>query len=359
MPSNRQTDWLWCTTRCSTRIIAVDWFAKQLLRAEISEKAGLVAIVEICAPCTCSNSPARENSRFGRLLRPADADPDLVPARARAHLRGNTGNWMTADSHDSTTPTHRDTFSPPELDSFRNDGFLIVPGLIPSELLQQVRAVTDRDLAGQFGDVEYEADLHYPGAPKSLDAEGGRTIRRLRQAISRDPVFLRLVTLPGILHRLQQLLGPRIVMPLAHHNCIMTKQPRFSSDTGWHQDTRYWSFSTGDLINIWIALGPENLHNGCLQVLPATHLTAAPRDRLDEALFLRTDLPENQSILATAAPVCLEPGDVLFFHARCFHAATRNFSTQTKQSAVFTFRSLDNPPIPGSRSAAWPELLLS
>jgi hypothetical protein len=26
---------------------------------------------------------------------------------------------------------------------------------------------------------------------------------------------------------------------------------------------------------------------------------------------------------------------------------------------VFTFRSLENPPIPGSRSAAWPELLLS
>ncbi len=340
-------------------IIAVERLLIQLLRVEISEKAGLVAIVEIYAPCTCSNSPVRENPSFGRLLRPAAADPDLVPARARAHLRGNTGNWMTADSHGSGTPTHSDTFTPTELDSFRNHGFRVVPGLIPTELLRQVRDVTDRDLAGQFGDVEYEADLHYPGAPKSRDAEGGRTIRRLRQAISRDPVFLRLVTQPGILHRLQQLLGPHIVMPLAHHNCIMTKQPHFSSDTGWHQDTRYWSFASGDLVNIWIALGPENPHNGCLQVLPGTHLNAAPRERLDEALFLRTDLPENQSLLKTATPVCLEPGDVLFFHARCFHAATRNFSTQTKQSAVFTFRSLENPPIPGSRSAAWPELLLS
>ena len=52
-------------------------------------------------------------------------------------------------------------------------------------------------------------------------------------------------------------------------------------------------------------------------------------------------------------------GDVLYFHARCFHAATRNYSTETKQSVVFTFRSLDNPPVPGTKSAQWPELLLS
>jgi len=42
-------------------IIAVEWLRIQLLRVEISEKAALVAIVEIYAPCTCSNSPAREN----------------------------------------------------------------------------------------------------------------------------------------------------------------------------------------------------------------------------------------------------------------------------------------------------------
>ncbi|MEY3457296.1 MAG: hypothetical protein RL215_453 [Planctomycetota bacterium] len=250
-------------------------------------------------------------------------------------------------------------FTPHELQLFQQQGFLVVPGLVNEPLLHTLRAVTDRDLAGHLGDIEYEADLHYPGAPASLDAEGGKTIRRLRQAISRDPVFMQLVRLPAILRRLQQILGPHIVMPLAHHNCIMTKQPRFSSDTGWHQDTRYWSFTDGNLVNIWIALGSENLHNGCLQVLPGTHAAAASRDRLDEALFLRTDIPENQPLLQTAVPVFLEPGDILFFHARCFHAATRNYSTQTKQSVVFTFRALENAPLPGSRSADWPELLLS
>lgn len=250
-------------------------------------------------------------------------------------------------------------FSERELASFRRDGFFIVRQLIPADLLDTMRQVTRRDLEAHLGDIEYEAELQYPGAPASLEAVGGRTARRLRQAISRDPVFARLVKAPFVLQRLQQLLGPRVVMPLAHHNCIMTKQPRFSSDTGWHQDTRYWSFQSGDLVNIWIALGRETLENGCLQVLPGTHHAAAPRQSLDDALFLRADLEANQPLLKTALAVQLEPGDVLFFHARCFHAATRNFTNESKQSVVFTFRSLDNAPIPGTRSAELPELLLS
>jgi len=250
-------------------------------------------------------------------------------------------------------------FSEQERSFFVDNGYVIQRGLIPVDYVQQMRRITERDLAGHLGDNEYEADLHYPGAPASLESEGGRTIRRLRQAISRDPIFLKLLKEPFLLQRLCQLLGPHVCLAQAHHNCIMTKQPRFSSDTGWHQDTRYWSFSTGDLVNIWIALGPEDLHNGCLQVLPATHHAQASRELLDEAQFLRTDLPQNQPLLQTAVPVPLQPGDVLFFHARCFHAATRNYSQNTKQSVVFTFRSLENHPMPGSRSAILPELLLS
>ena len=250
-------------------------------------------------------------------------------------------------------------FSPEEVARFQTDGYIVVPGLVPQESIQAMQRITQRDLAAHQGDIEYEAELSYPGAPESIDAEGGRTARRLRQAISRDPIFAKLVKEPFLVHRLQQLLGQHIVMPLIHHNCIMTKQPRYSSDTGWHQDTRYWNFTTGDLVNIWIALGNETLQNGCLRVLPGTHHERASRERLDDALFLRTDLEINQPLLERAIPVELKAGDVLFFHARCFHAATRNYSTESKQSVVFTFRSLDNPPVPNTKSAQWPELLLS
>ena len=131
--------------------------------------------------------------------------------------------------------------SPTEVEQFQRDGFLIVRNLVSPAEIQAMRRVTELGLRDHIEPIEYEADLKYPGAPISLEAEGGRTIRRLKQAHSRSFLFLEWMIRPEVLNRLKQLLGPRVVCPLAHHNCIMTKQPKYSSETGWHQDIRYWS----------------------------------------------------------------------------------------------------------------------
>lgn len=250
-------------------------------------------------------------------------------------------------------------FSPSEVDQFWQDGFVVVRGLATALDVSQMRGITEAGLRDHIGPIEYEAELRYPGAPPSLNAEGGRTIRRLKQAHSRSFLFTEWMLRPEVLNRLKQLLGPRIVCPLAHHNCIMTKQPRYSSETGWHQDIRYWSFQRPELINTWIALGIERPENGCLQVIPGSHKLILDRARLDKELFFRKDLPENQALIDSKVNVLMNPGDVLFFHCRTLHAASRNQSNETKFSAVFTFRSFDNPPISGTRSSALPELVLT
>jgi phytanoyl-CoA hydroxylase len=248
--------------------------------------------------------------------------------------------------------------SPDELACFARDGYLVMKGLVSENDLHLMRLATRRGLEGPIGPVEYEADVRYPGAPPSRTAHGGETIRRLKEAHGRDPVFTEWVSRPEIVGRLEQVLGGRVVMPLAHHNCIMTKQPDFGSETNWHQDFRYWSFARPELVNLWIPLGHETERNGGLFVIPGTHRQTYARERLDEALFLRTDHPDNHPLLDSKISVELEPGDLLMFHCLTFHAAGRNHTQTTKCSAVFTFRNLSNPPQPGSRSASMPELLL-
>jgi phytanoyl-CoA hydroxylase len=250
-------------------------------------------------------------------------------------------------------------FTPQAVEQFLSDGYLVERGLVNGIDLQQMRLITERGVRDEIAPVEYEADLHYPGAPTSLDAIGGRTIRRLKQAHSRGFLFTEWMLSPAILGRLKQLLGPSVICPLAHHNCIMTKQPQFSSETGWHQDIRYWSYSRPELVNVWIALGHERPENGCLQVIPGSHRLSLAPEQFDDALFFRSDLAENQPLIATKRFVELSPGDVLFFHCKTLHAASRNATTETKYSAVFTFRSGDNPPLPNSRSSALPELILT
>jgi len=251
-----------------------------------------------------------------------------------------------------------DRFSADELAQFEHDGFVIVRQLAAPETCRQMIDCTLEALANAIGPAEFEADLHYPGAPGSRAAAGGDTIRRLKEAHGRHPVFTQFVSQPSLVQRLAQLLGPQVVMPLAHHNCIMTKQPRYSSETHWHQDIRYWSYERPQLVSVWLALGRETPENGCLYLIPGTHNMSFSPERFDEALFLRADQAENAALMERKIPAPLEPGDVLFFHCRTFHAAGRNQTGQTKFSVVFTFRRENNPPKPGSRSASMPELVL-
>lgn len=250
-------------------------------------------------------------------------------------------------------------FSKDEVAQFWSDGFLCVRGLATTDDVDRMRKITEAGIREQIGPLEYEADLHYPGAPSSLDADGGRTIRRLKQALSRDFLFTEWIMRPSVLGRLQQLLGPVVACPMAHHNCIMTKQPHFSSETGWHQDIRYWSYTRPELVNCWIALGREHTANGCLQVIPGSHRLEFDRARFNASVFFRTDLPENQSLIQTRQFVEMEPGDVLFFHCKTLHAASRNTTSESKYSVVFTFRGGDNRSLPNSRSSALPEVLLT
>ncbi|MBI5462394.1 MAG: phytanoyl-CoA dioxygenase family protein [Gammaproteobacteria bacterium] len=243
-----------------------------------------------------------------------------------------------------------------DIEHFQRDGFLILRGFAAPATVETLRGIAEEHLRREIAPLEYEADLHYPGAPSSRSAEGGRTVRRLLQAQGRHPAFTQWLDQPALLTRLHQLLGPEVLMPLAHHNCIMTKQPRFSSDTGWHQDIRYWAFERAELINVWLALGPEREDNGCLRLIPGSHRCQYEKTQFDNAQFFREDVAANRPLLEQALNAELEAGDILLFHCRTLHAATRNFSEQTKYSAVFTFRAGDNRPLPGTRSAALPEL---
>lgn len=242
---------------------------------------------------------------------------------------------------------------------FRADGFVIARGLAPAPLRERMLAVAQAHLASQVQPIEYEADLGYPGAPASRDAEGGRTVRRLLQAYARDAALREWATSAALAAPLARLLGPEVVLSQAHHNCVMTKHPRFGSLTGWHQDIRYWSFERPELVSAWLALGRERDENGCLWMVPGSHAMELERGRFDDRIFFREDLEENRALIEQRVAVDLEPGDVLFFHCRLLHAAGRNRSEATKFSAVFTYHAADNRPVPGTRSASLPGISLT
>lgn len=241
---------------------------------------------------------------------------------------------------------------------FTEDGLVVVTGFARAERVRELREVALAQLKAAIGPLEYEAELHYPGAPSSRHAAGGATVRRLLQAYARHRVFHEWATSPEIASALLQVLPPDIMLSQVHHNCVMTKQPRYSSTTGWHQDIRYWSFERAELVSVWLALGEEAPENGCLSFVPGSHVQPLDKDRLDEALFLRADNPLNEELTAARITPVLAPGDAVFFHCRTLHSAGSNMTSETKLSLVFTYHGADNRPVAGTRSASLPSIPL-
>lgn len=243
-----------------------------------------------------------------------------------------------------------------ERERFEQDGFLVLRGLAEPAQVQRMRDVALASLDPLLGPAEFEADVHYPGAPGSRLDEGGETPRRLLHAITRDVSFRAWATSATLGRRLAEVLHGPVLLAQSHHNCVMTKHPGYSSATLWHQDIRYWSFDRPELISVWLALGDETAANGALQMIPKSHREQLDRGRLDAELFLRPELPENQELIDSAVLVELKAGDVVFFDAQTFHAAGMNRTDAVKLSAVFTYHRDDNLPIPGTRSANYPSL---
>lgn len=264
---------------------------------------------------------------------------------------------MTTPTSNESDPSGVADVSDDDAARFDRDGYLVRRGFIPSPMTQSLVDLIDHSLHPALAPVEFEADVHYPGAPASKSSPGGRTPRRLLQAYSRDALFQRIAAWPGIVQTLQRLMhSDQVMLSQNHHNCVMTKHPGYSSVTSWHQDIRYWRFDRRELVSTWLALGPETEENGCLMVIPGSHTLDFEPGQFDASLFLRTDHPANDALLASARPVELGCGDLLFFHSRTLHAAGQNQSRTVKRSLVYTYRTADNEPIPETRSAVYEDI---
>ena len=246
-----------------------------------------------------------------------------------------------------------------QIQQFKIDGYLVLPALLKAPEVDQLRLITEQHYAQRIEPFELEAHINYPGAPSNTESEGGNTIRRLLMAFQRKSEFAEQARRPEIIGGIKQILDTEVLLLNPnHHNCVMTKQPAYSSETLWHRDTRYWNFSDKYLINAWFALGDEQLANGAMKILPGSHRWDIKEHALDKAQFLKLEHPDNQYRLATQRLVTLNKGDVLLFSAHCFHAAGKNNTTQAKFSMVFTYHGDSTTPIDGTHSAKLPEISL-
>lgn len=193
--------------------------------------------------------------------------------------------------------------SPDEIERFRRDGFLVCPTVADAAEMDRVRAALDRVLAT-------EGFSGQPTAHRHLD--------------SRD--VYELVARSAIVDRVASLLGPDILL---WHTRFFDKPPG-DGIVPWHQDMAFWPLEPAICISVWIAIDRADRENGCLEVLPGSHMTRVPHVKSRDTGRFARKLDPAAFDESRKVAIELEPGGFVIFDRWLVHGSPANNSSRRR-----------------------------
>jgi ectoine hydroxylase-related dioxygenase (phytanoyl-CoA dioxygenase family) len=133
-----------------------------------------------------------------------------------------------------------------------------------------------------------------------------------------------LATHPSIVEPMKQILGEDLVLWAMH---FWYKEPGNDKYIPWHQDYNYWPMDPAINATAWVSLGWSIRENGCLRVIPGTHLQHQKHVKLGDAeSSFKEGLPADQIDESKVVDVEMSPGQIAFFNEATFHGSEKNQS---------------------------------
>ncbi|RAS71095.1 phytanoyl-CoA dioxygenase PhyH [Lentzea atacamensis] len=138
-----------------------------------------------------------------------------------------------------------------------------------------------------------------------------------------DPALFEWLLDPDVLDLVESLIGPDIALFSSHFIC---KPAGDGKPVPWHQDAHFWRDTidpAGDAITVWLAIDPSTAENGCLRVIPGSHLAVVSHRGNDDSFF-NQETSVDESL---AVDVELERGACSIHSAMLVHGSPPNRSS--------------------------------
>ena len=211
--------------------------------------------------------------------------------------------------------------------TFWKQGFVVVPELIDSALLHDLREDYYKAIGGEYGELKYGGrskagrQVQIPVKPGSVPQWEHHPYRRNARAVA------------------EQLMCRKLHF---RYGQIIMKPPRYPARVQWHQDGHYWQGRAKSIAHnsctCWLALGPVFPENGSLRYIPGSHRNGLldHKDVADITEFdnAREAVGFDESL---AVAVSLNPGDAVFHHSLMLHASGGNTSEIPREGLTSHF----------------------
>lgn len=201
-----------------------------------------------------------------------------------------------------------------EAAAFEEQGYLVVRGLFDEAEMDALR--------------ENFMALHRAGpVPRYFEMKSDATDILARYPRVMHPHRFNEMSLRYLLDRRLGAVLERLFQeePLAAQSMFYFKPPG-ARGQALHQDNFYLRVEPGTCIAAWVAVDRADTENGGLEVVPGSHRldVFCPEEADSDVSFTRDYVPVPEGM--EAAPIVLDPGDVLFFNGSVVHGSQPNRS---------------------------------
>jgi hypothetical protein len=195
-------------------------------------------------------------------------------------------------------------------------GYLVLPGLMPRELLERVRTRVEELFAeeGERAGSEFKTE---PGA------------RRLANLVNKGRVFEEVIVTPAVLEAMAHVLGPRFKLSSLN---VRSADPFSPCDQPLHADSAAIADERGYWVcnSVWM-LDDFTPENGATRMVPGSHRwNRLPPPEMYEAH------PEQQLVTGNA-------GDVVIMNAHMWHGGTANRTAHPRRAMHVYYTRWDKP----------------
>ena len=157
------------------------------------------------------------------------------------------------------------------------------------------------------------------------------------EGVRGSAAFLELARDPQIVELVRGVIGDDVILWGCHVFC---KPAAEGYETPWHQDGHYWPIRPLANCTVWVALEASTVENGCLRVIPRSHIGQRLHEHLHED---RADLTLNQRMAAgsfdesAAVDLELEPGQMSLHDVYMVHGAQANTSAKRRTGVALRY----------------------
>lgn len=225
-----------------------------------------------------------------------------------------------------------------ELETYQREGFVIPDYQLPKDTLKRLQELTNSLVAENAERPDRPIRAPYLlQEPNNGPPAPGVFSRLGEQRSTRPAEWLEMCSIPDVLDMTESIIGPDLIM---WSGSIFHKKPVRGFATPWHRDNG-GNVPIKPLVcaNVWIAVFDAMVENGCLRVIPKSHLAedmGRHHADLSSDLAINLTLSPDQFDESQAHDVELKAGQMVFFDFALIHGARPNHGKHPR--AGFTIR---------------------